>query len=456
MKKNSFFYAMTAAATLLGVSACSSENGTFTEEPAGAEDQVINIAVANDNSLSSRAGRPLEGSQPGQQIDIVKVVLTNSSDQVVWTKDVAWSAAQDYANGKKLTVVIPKTGADSYDLQDGDYKVYAYGYANESDYTGLTDIPGTGEFKGDVVVTSQNLTGEEIFAGDKSFTWSDAEGADHNIALVLNRQVAGTFGYFSTIPYVVDEEGTPGQYLHLVASNPKKSIVLGNFSNADHANLASQMFVNNGVGEAPESKILYTINLNDWFSAITEKTEVVDGITVYKGVLDNSKWLAGGSDAETAKSKKFKKGSVFAGVFVNPFGKLNDGPVANSTLTLVLSTNDNLTGKVREWTITLPNGADQLSEHDLFSASAAEGAYTWASAKATDTRSVYSILRNRLYTIGKRWNNDDHYNEGGTDPDPDPTPDPEHPDEPTPLNNTQELQLLVNHNWEAIYSMGIE
>ena len=74
----------------------------------------------------------------------------------------------------------------------------------------------------------------------------------------------------------------------------------------------------------------------------------------------------------------------------------------------------------------------------------------------SETQTVYSILRNHLYSVGKR-NLDDPGS--GTDPDPkpdEPTPDPTPDDDPESLNNKKVLTLIVNDNWEVIHDMELE
>ena len=62
-------------------------------------------------------------------------------------------------------------------------------------------------------------------------------------------------------------------------------------------------------------------------------------------------------------------------------------------------------------------------------------------------------MRNHLYGIGTRMNDQADPEHPGTDPEPD-TEDPD--DKPESLKNKQELTLQVNDNWEVIHGMELE
>ena len=77
----------------------------------------------------------------------------------------------------------------------------------------------------------------------------------------------------------------------------------------------------------------------------------------------------------------------------------------------------------------------------------------WDSTITDTSANTYSLVRNHLYGIGTRMNDDPGK---GTDPDPDPDPEPTDPDQPESLNNKQELVLKVNDNWEVIHGMELD
>lgn len=427
MKSKNLFFAMAAGMMLF--TACSSEedmpNGGDLNNENGK--QLIALSVANDNSLATRAGRPLESSAPGQSIENVKIILTDASGNIKWTKLITdWddTGANDYTNGREATIEIPKT---EFTLEnETTYNLYAYGYSNDSEY-GLTTITGAakdGKFTANQTIALSNGFGEEIFAGDATIT-GNTKGVKKE--LVLNRQVAGTFGYMCEIPYVKDAQNHEGKFLRLVASNPQNSLVLGKYADTDHNNNSGAVFsVVNGTVDKAEH-VVYTINLEDWFTNIEEGTKTEGDKTVGTGVI-----AAG--DNWKGDDKKFENGSVFAGSFIIPFAK-----TTGATFQLQLTDDANGTNVLRTWDVTLPTDTYQLSAYTLWSFSGD----AWADQSVTDTKNVYNVLRNHLYGIGAR-----------------PSADPKNPgdggDDPTPINNKQELVLKVNHNWEVIYNMGVE
>ena len=80
MKKNIFLYSALALGMTGMFASCSSDDvvevsGGNTGTDATA--QVIEIAVDNANSLSTRSGRPLTSEEPDQTIEHVAVVITS-------------------------------------------------------------------------------------------------------------------------------------------------------------------------------------------------------------------------------------------------------------------------------------------------------------------------------------------------------------------------------------------
>lgn len=87
MKKNIFLYSALALGMTGMFASCSSDDvvevsGGNTGTDATA--QVIEIAVDNANSLSTRSGRPLYSEEPDQTIENVAVVITSADDNIVY------------------------------------------------------------------------------------------------------------------------------------------------------------------------------------------------------------------------------------------------------------------------------------------------------------------------------------------------------------------------------------
>ena len=427
MKKSNLFLAMTAS--VLAFSACSKTESGIVPENDGEAQQIV-LQVANGGDLTTRAGRPMYGSEAKQTIENVKLIICDASNQVVYAENIAnWNTNQvstPYSTGGHGREKVVELKGENKLPGDATYTVYAIGYHNSSDYTNINEavvnIQKGGKFSENVQLTlnqaAGNKIGEEIFAGSLKIATKTGKG--FKTPVVLNRQVAGVFGYVHEIPFF---EGATN--LKLVASARNTGLVLGHFANEQIATNGGAANVNYVInGETPaDDKVLFDIKLSDWFTAIKADKN---------GMIDTTTWKN-----PLASEANFKKGSVFGGNFVTPFAK-----ASGNTLILQLTKG---TEVLREWIVKLPASDKQLKEHDLL---------TWktnnfASAKNTDNSKVYNIVRNHLYGIGTR--NEDK----PVDPDK-PNPEPTDPDEPESLNNKHELVLQVNDNWEVIHKMELE
>lgn len=433
MKKKNYLLGALAAGMLL-FTACSNEDDITTGN--GNEDaaQTFVLQVASSGDGMTRAGRPMLGSEAKQEIQNVKLIICDGSNQVKFVKDITgWNTGSNSTayttggHGRQAIVEIPT--ADK--LEEGTYTVYAFGYSDDSDYdlTAIINATVTGTFEANTTLSfkggATNTVGEEIFAGSLSLTVEKGKGFKEPI--VLNRQVAGTYGYVNDIPYIAD-----AAKLQLVASDKNKELILGSFNrfdltgngigNDDHIN-----YVVNGKASDGATKVIYSISLSDWFGDIKDEDQ--------NGIIDDGTWKAPAPYAD----KYFKKGSVFAGEFLIPFAKT----AKNQTFTLELTKADGTT-VLRSWNVNLPTNDGQLKEYSFVEWSVDAFA---ASTNVTDTKNTYNVVRNHLYGIGTRTLD----NPTGPEPKPDPNVD-----EPESLNNKQELVLKVNDNWEVIHGMELE
>lgn len=429
MKKSYFFSAL--AAGMVMFSACSSDND-LANGGNGSNDAVqqIVLQVANaGDGMQTRAGRPLLSSEAKQTIENVKVIICDKSNKIVKVKTYDdWNNAdsKEYgkgggAHGRETTLTY--TGTEK--LGDGTYTIYAYGFHKGTAYKKLdTQIANLaeGQTLGQNIILECSAVGEEIFAGSTAQFTIDNAHKGFTQTVVLNRQVAGTFGYFESIPFVAG-----ATKLQLVASNPNKSLVLGNFNSFDltgngTGNGTHVKYVVNGTNPAAD-KVVYTIDLTKWFKTIKDDNN--DGLID----ADADNWNV----PTTITGASFKTGSVFGGSFLIPFLK-ND----NQTFVLQLVNNDG--DVLKSWAVKLPSTDGQLSEYTLSSWNSSVFNDTPATKDAADK---YSVVRNHLYGIGER--SLDEPTTPGTDP-----------DKPEPLNKKQELTLRVNDNWEVIHKMELE
>lgn len=417
-------------------------------ESVAAGAQIITLQVENGgDGLATRAGRPLYSAEAKQTIENVKLWICDADGKVVvYVKNINdWNtssaAYETGGHGRQATIELK----DADKLAAGSYKVYAVGYSNSSDYdlSAVTEVKKTEEgegkytFKENMVLPLSNTVGEEIFAGQMELSVEDGKGFKKPI--VLNRQVAGAFAYVKDIPFM---EGA--KYLKLVASAQNQSLVLGHFNSFDltgngSGNGTNVKYVVNGENgkSVSDTYVISTIDLNEWFGetlADTNNDNLVDA-TNWK----NPYKPAGNPTAGTYPT--FQKGSAFGGEFVIPFAHV-DG---KQTLTLQLTNADG--DPLRSWKVNLGSTDVQLNQAITYWNS------NWNSTITDTSANTYSLVRNHLYGIGTRMNDEADPDKPGTDPDPDPS-DPD--DQPESLNNKQELVLKVNDNWEVIHGMELE
>ena len=440
--KKQFFYGAVAI-SLLGLSACNSDEPVL--ETFGPDSQVINIQVANtEDVLTSRAGRPLLGSEAKQAIDAVKVIITLEG-KVVYTNDIeSWqtvsSSYTENGHGRQYTLSL--NGDDRLEAGKA-YSIYCVGYTTGDD--SLYDLSELNVSNGqpfgeNAKITLKSGVGEEIFAGSKNYTVNAGEHAGFQISVVLNRQVAGAYGYFSAVPYM---EGVAK--LRLVANtNLNQDLILGGFRNTllyENGTNNLNTYVMNGANPKADTKVIYEINLADWYGDPKDNNKIKD--VAGDGLIDTDTWHQAASFGAT---RIFKTGTCFGGNFVLPFAHSNTSSAA--TLELELTDAD---GKVlRAWPVQLGENDKLTQTHTLFSWN---GSAFVTEANHSCGATTYNVVRNHLYGLGNRkW---DTGVPPGPNPDPDPDKTPDTDDDPQPLNKKEELTLRVNDNWEVLHNMGL-
>lgn len=458
MKLSKLFYALPAA--MLVFTACSSEEEGLQGGATGNDDarQIITVAVSNQNQ-TTRAGRVLDSSAPGQNIDKVKLILVETTEgenknKIQWTETIedwqnksenygpsysASNATLTTGSGKQTDFEIPKETKDGkagYRMVQGHtYVVYAVGYTSEGSQYTYTNIDAmtTGQtfdaakFAVTLTEAAKDKRGEEIFAG------SAEVGENFKTTVILNRQVAGTYVYLKDIPYILDatKSTKPGSKLQVVVAQANDALHFGQFvtdKNHGHNLSAGVGTVINGYAQstAAEDAVLYEINLKDWFTNIVEDEKGL----IKVGEEGNYNW-------KTEGHNNYAVGSVFAGDFLIPVAAVE----GKNTLKLVMLDEDDQ--PLREWKIQLPTNAYQKeTAHNLLTYST-NGSYDTTNNHQDDIN-TYNILRNYLYGVGTRLTSEPS------------NPGTEEGDKPEPLNNKQELKVQVNSNWEVIYNMGLD
>ena len=408
-----------ALAGMMSLAACSSDDIV---SPADNDVQTIKIAVASTGDKSTRS-RDLNSEEPGQNIESVAVVIRDKANTVVYQKVITdWQTASniytDNGHGREYTLKLEKDQR----LNAGEYTITAVGYT-AGDFKSNTIVDAT---KGKIAAgnftaeEADNNAPQEAFAGESSIKLlEDHEGI--NPSVTLHRQVAGYYGYFTSIPVKVDNKEVTD--VRLVARSKNTKLTYGNFNSKFTTTNNDIMYVVNGSepattkdakfkgSAANDAYTLYNIKVADWFTK---------GDTNKDGILDEKDdW----TNALAAKGYlTYQKGTIFAGGFAVPFAAVDA-----ATLELQLL---DVNGEIlKSWTVEMATAQPAGQDVDKV-------------ALPAETTQNFSFFRNHMYTLGKKVDNTDK-------------PGTTTPDEPEPLDKSQSMILRVNDNWEVINRMTI-
>lgn len=443
MKKGMFF---ALAASSLLFSACSSDDAVVSTEGQNEAVQQIVLQVASSgDGLTTRAGRPLYSSQALQTIQHVRVLIYNTATKaIVKDEQLDWTKSDKYDNhGRQHTL----TYKGDQRLGEGNYKVMAVGYSDNSDYTYLLDVTGvglTGKTYSDITATLKagKKDAEEVFAGDADLKIGTdkkitnlTSGEEDGLDVTLHRQVAGSFGYFQDVPASVN--GKAAATLRLVVRDKNDKLTFNNFNSSfTTTGNTIQYYVNGSTSTAvplatdakfkdgSNGYVLYSIDLNTWFPGGDQNKD---------GLLnaDDNNW----THPKSVKTQVVK-GSVFGSNFVIPFALTHE----KSTMELqLLDAEGNI---IKTWTVSIPT-SDVNKD-------ATKGAID-------ESASIFNVVRNHMYNLGVKPSNGGKTDPDPSNPNPDPKPDPDpdkpDPDKPEDLSKSQHLILKVNDNWEAIHKL---
>lgn len=429
MKK--YFMSVAALAGMMSLAACSSDDIV---SPADNDVQTIKIAVASTGDKSTRS-RDLNSEEPAQNIENVAVVIRNKATNAVvyqkvipnWNTDKVSSIYTDNGHGRECTLKLE--GADR--LNAGEYTITAVGYTAADFNTNPIESATKGK------VVAGNFTAEvadgkaaqEAFAGESSINLLEDHAAI-NTSVTLHRQVAGYYGYFTSIPVKVDNKEVTD--VRLVARSKNMKLTYGNFNSNFTTTNDKIMYVVNGSEPATtkdakfkgsadnDAYTLYDIKVAAWF---TKGDTNNDGILDEKDALITKGGKKGWTNALKSKGyKTYQEGTIFAGGFAVPFA-------ATDAATLELQLLDASGEILKSWTVEMATAQQTGQGVDKV-------------ALPAETVQNFSFFRNHMYTLGKKVDNTDH--KPGTTP-----------DQPEPLDKSQSMILRVNDNWEVINRMTI-
>lgn len=417
-----------ALAGMMSLAACSSDDIV---SPADNDVQTIKIAVASTGDKSTRS-RDLNSEEPAQNIGNVAVVIRDKANKVVYQKVITdWQTASniytDNGHGREYTLKLEKGKR----LKAGEYTITAVGYT-AGDFKSNTILDAT---EGNVAAgnfTAEEADGkaaQEAFAGESSINLLE-DYAAINPSVTLHRQVAGYYGYFTSIPVKVNNKTVTN--VRLVARSKNTKLTYGNFNSSFTTTNRDIMYVVNGSEPATtkdakfkgsadnDAYTVYNIKVDEWF---TQGDMNNDGILDEKDALITKGGKKGWTNALESKGyKTYQEGTIFAGGFAVPFAA-----TADATLELQLL---DASGEIlKSWTVEMATAQTAGQGVD-------------GVALPTETTQNFSFFRNHMYTLGKKVDNTDK-------------PGTTTPDEPEPLDKSQSMILRVNDNWEVINRMTI-
>lgn len=430
MKK--YFMSVAALAGMMSLAACSSDDIV---SPADNDVQTIKIAVASTGDKSTRS-RDLNSEEPAQNIENVAVVIRNKATNAVVYQTIIndWNTKSsiytDNGHGREYTLKLEAAKR----LNAGEYTITAVGYtaADFKDNTNTIESATMGK------VVPGNFTAEvpddkaaqEAFAGESSINLLENHAAI-NTSVTLHRQVAGYYGYFTSIP--VEVNGKKVTDVRLVARSKNMKLTYGNFNSSFTTTNKDIMYVVNGSEPATikdakfkgsadnDAYTLYNIKVAEWF---TKGDTNNDGILDEKDVLTKDGEEAWINPLKSKGYETYQKGTIFAGGFAVPFAA-----TADATLELQLL---DVSGEIlKSWTV------------EMATAQSAGQGVDGVALTVPETTQNFSFFRNHMYTLGKKVDNTDH------------KPGTTTPDQPEPLDKSQSMILRVNDNWEVINRMTI-
>lgn len=420
MKK--YFMSVAALAGMMSLAACSSDDIV---SPADNDVQTIKIAVASTGDKSTRS-RDLNSEEPGQNIENVAVVIRNKATNAVvyqkvitnWNTDPVSKPYTENGHGRECTLKLE--GAER--LNAGEYTITAVGYTADDFKNNTIESATTGVVAGNFTAeVADGKAAQEAFAGESSINLLENHAAI-NTSVTLHRQVAGYYGYFTSIPVEVNSKKVTD--VRLVARSKNMKLTYGNFNSSFTTTNSDIMYVVNGSEPATtkdakfngstdnDAYTLYNIKVADWFT---------QGDTNNDGILDEKD--NGWTNALATKGYlTYQEGTIFAGGFAVPFAA-----TADATLELQLL---DVSGEIlKSWTVAMAT-----AQHD---GQGVDG----VALTVPETAQNFSFFRNHMYTLGKKM---DNTTTPGTTP-----------DQPEPLDKSQSMILRVNDNWEVINRMTI-
>lgn len=405
--------------------------------------------------------RPISSVAPTQTFDKLSILIVEYATpaRVVFKRTIDnWSSP----NNKSSIPWSLESGQGRYatvELRDGEcltegvsYMAYAIGYQSGT-FGGYEPFAGisVGDTYARTEVATVPLGGsaEEVFAGAEMFLVEDGSilsgrGNGTNAGqgvLIVRRQVAGTFGFFTHIP--VSEDGSAVAKLRLVATRRNRSVIFGGFRGMDDAYDFSKDNVINGMdprtdydarlagSSQNDAFVVYEIELSRWFPGNALQPQLPYDMNG-DGYLDDgdANWQTDG-EMYPSGSISLPAGSVFGEKFwiavdmtqVNP-----DFSIPTFQMQL-LDAGDRV---IKYWDVVLQDFESAGEDRTVVTLpDGPQGRTQISRVENLDTETCFSLVRNRLYTMGEK-SQSQSYGE----------------DVPVDLGAAGVLVLNANHEWQ--------
>lgn len=388
MKKNLFFVAMAAAAMTFG--SCSKDADVPTEPM---EAGTIEFSLSPNAGITRAAGgRDLYSEEALQKVTDMKVYAFkhNGTSYVYETVSILNTDGTTAANQPYFTVAWAEgTASKTYVVKpkfaDGTkYKFLAVGLdAGKDAYAALSLTENSTKIEEALLAINGTAAAREAFAGISAETTINA-ATGTKVAIELKRVVAGVLGYFVNIPEKVD------------AVTVKKVAVKLYTTQSASVNLSTKA----GSGEVTSSETLMSLE-------IPANATVTEGKYVFNQTLPNGVVAVANS--------------LLGGAFTLP-----KAAPASGAYTLCVELQDAVGAMLKAWNVKID---------------------TKQAVDSDDSRKLYSLLANNLYSIGKK------VQDGTTDPGEGGGGDE---DKPADLSKDQEIVITVNPDWDAMHGMELE
>lgn len=434
------------------------------QEPEKAPEQSFTVMVEsigesylNGDNAVPQMRRPVSSVSPKQSFDKLALIILrdDESAEVVYRTTLdGWSdtqnfVSQPYIDGVKLgrKTVITLDGDNL--LEDGkDYLVYAIGYQSGT-YGGYEPFKnaevGKSFLSTETATVPDGGWADEIFAGSQILhvengaikTAEDSHSELRDGTVVLRRQVAGTFGYFTRIPTEIG--GKKVASLRLVATRRNKTVILGGFRSMEDPENFNQENVINGMtprtdydarlagSTRNDAFLVYEVVLKNWFpgNAANPALPLDDNGDGYLDG-DDTNWQVN-EEKYPDGSIKLQKGSVFGDCFWVAAAMYEEDKVKNiPTFQMQLLGEDG--GVLKHWNVLLREKVALQATRTIVTLE--DGRTVITTESNPETEHCFSIVRNHLYTMGTK-SRSQSYGE----------------DEPIDLSEADVLVVDVENEW---------